>query len=317
MDGRRTSERHQRPAGQSLPPLDRVRSRGVGHVLIHHLADPEGGIRLIQSKSCPRLVANGRGRALAVQRDRAPREEGRIDAAQHHIRVGDGRVGPAPGVCRRPRFRPGTRRAHPDAVEVVHRRNGSTARPDLDHLDHRNAYWQAASPSEAVAAGHLEGARLQGPAPVDHAQLRGRAPHVEREHVAQLQPPRQVARQNRTSRWTGFHQPHGRRHGGLERREAAPGGHEQEGTVEARSRERLCQSLQVAGHERLDIGVRAGGREPLVLAHLRAHIRGQGHRKRRALRCQNRADTPLVFRVGIAVNEPDGDGFDRVHVQQR
>ena len=317
MDGGRTPERHQGPASQTLSPLNRVRARRVGHVLVHQLADPERGVRLIQPEFRPWPVANGRRSPVAVERDRATREETRIDASQHHVRVGDGGVGPAPAVGHRARFRPGARRSHLDAAEVVHRRDGPAPGPDLDHLDHRNADRQPAPLLEAVAAGHLEGARLQGSSPVDHAQLRGCAPHVVREDVAQLQPSREVACQNRTSRGTGFHQPHGRRHCGFERGEPAPGGHEQEGTVEPRGHERLRQPLQVAGHQRLDIGVGARGRKAFVLAHLRADIRGQRHRKLRAFVRENRADAPLVVRVGVPVNEPHGDGLDPVLIQNR
>ena len=59
-------------------------------------------------------------------------------------------------------------------------RDGPAAGADLDHLDHRNANWEAASLEEAFRAVDLEGPRLERLAMINQTDLGRGSPHVER-----------------------------------------------------------------------------------------------------------------------------------------
>ena len=317
VDGRGASEGDQRAARHPFPPLDRVRARGVGHVLVHHLADAEGREPGVEPELVPHA---GLDRGLGpspVEGDRAPGEEFGIDPPEDDIGVRHrGRV-PAPAVRRRPRLRPGARGPHLDPLEVVHPGDRPAPGPDLDHLDHGDPYGQSAPLLEAVAAGDLERPRMERPPAIDDAQLGRRPAHVEGEDVAQFQRPREMAGEDRAPGGSGFHQADGSRDRRLERREPAARGHEKEGTREARLAERIREPPQVAGHERLDVGVRAGRRLSLVLPHLGAHVRGQRHRQPRPPFVEDLPDPPLVVRVRVAVDEPHRDGLHPLRLERR
>ena len=98
-DGRRAAKGDQGARLQILAAFDRVDARGVGHVGVDHFADGEGGQRLGQVH----LLADhalqrrtGRGR---VQLHPAAGEAVGIDAAQHHVGVGHGRLGAAEAIA--------------------------------------------------------------------------------------------------------------------------------------------------------------------------------------------------------------------------
>ena len=311
------AEGDERASGHALSPLDGVRARGVRHVLVHHLADAERGELRVE----PQFVAyasrdRGFG-SLSLEGNRASREELRIDPSQDDIRVRHRGFVSAASVRRRPRLRPGARGPHLDPLQVVDPRDRPAAGPDLHHLDDGNPHRQPAPLLEAVAARDLERARMERSAAVDHAQLGRRPAHVEGEHVAQFQIAREVAGEDRAPGGSGFDEADRGRDRGVERREPAPGGHEKEGTREARLPQRLRESREVAGHERLDVGVRAGCGLSLVLAHLGAHVRGQCHRQPRAPLVEDLADPAFVRRVRVAVDEPDRDGFHALRLERR
>ena len=272
VNRRRSPEGHHGAPTQPLAPLDGVGAGGVGHVLVHHLADPQRGHRPVEPQPAAHPGPDGVLGAAPVEPDRPPREEVGIDAPQHHVRVGDGRLFPTPPVGRRSRLRPGALGTDVNAVEVVHPRDGAAPRPDLHHLDHGDANGQAAALLEAVAAGHLEGAGVERLAAVDHAQLGGGAPHVEGKDIAQGEFAREVAGQDGAAGGAGFDQAHGCGNGGLQGGEAAAAGHEEEGAGEARFAQRGGQTGQVAGHAGLDVGVGARRGAALVLADLGADV---------------------------------------------
>ena len=317
MDRGGAAEGDERAAGHPLPPLDGVRARRVGHVLVHHLADAERGELRVEPKF-PAHASLDRGFGPPpVEGNRASGEKLRIDPPQGDVRVRHGGFVSAPSVCRRPRLRPGARGSHLDPLQVVDSRDRPAPGPDFHHLDDGNPHRQPAPLLETVAAGDFEGPGMERPTAVDHAQLRRRPAHVEGEDVAQVQTSRQVAGEDSAPGGPGFHETDRSGDRRLERRESSARGHEKERTGEARLPQRLRESREVAGHERLHVGVRARRRLPLVLAHLRAHVRGQRHREPRPPRLEDLADPPLVIGVGVAVDEPDRDGFHPLRLERR
>ena len=68
-----------------------------------------------------------------------------------------------------------------------------------------------------------------------------------------------------------------------------------------------AQVLKITGHERLHVGVRARGGEALVLADLRAHVRGEREPGIGEGFAQTLRDQLLVGGIGVAVHEADRD----------
>src|SRR5439155_26352768 len=66
-----------------------------------------------------------------------------------------------------------------------------------------------------------------------------------------------------------------------------------------------------------DVGIGAGGREALVLAHLRRDLRRQRDRQVGPLPGEDVAGRDLVRRIGEAVEEADGDALDALGLEQR
>ncbi len=150
---------------QVLAALDGVHARRVRHVLVDHLADAERRVlgRKIERRADP-LGDRALG-AVDVERHAAARERRRIDAAEHEIGVGHGRLAAAAAVADRAGLRAGAVGPDRDASERVDPRDRAAAGADLDHLDHRNAQRQAAALEEAIDARHLEARARSAAAP--------------------------------------------------------------------------------------------------------------------------------------------------------
>ena len=268
------TERDQRAGAQVLPALDGMHARRVRHVLVHHLADTECRMLGCEvQRSCDPLG----GRALGssdIKRDLAAGEGRRIDTPKNHIGIGHGRFFAAAAVAHRPRLRPGAVWTDDDPPERVNARDRTAAGADLDHFDYRNAQRQSAALEEAVDPRHLEGARGLRLRLVDEADLRGRPAHVEGYDLIEPVLTRDASGEDRAARGPGFDQSDRKANGGLGGRDPAARGHQQEGTVKAGAHELAGELHQIAPDQRLEIGVRARGREALVFAHLRRDVAG-------------------------------------------
>ena len=254
--------------GARVPALlhDMDARRG-GHVLHHHAVDAPRRVDRAEAE----LSAHVRQRALrrvAIQRHAAAEEEAGIVIAQQQIGVGHRRFRAAARVARRPRI--GARRMRADAQQshLVDRGDRAAAGADLDHVDDRRLDRQAGAFLEAVHARRLHHRCDLGAAVLDQAGLRRGAAHVERDHVrlagggteecggeaaaggAALQhADREVAR-------------------GLGRQQAAGGVHEPQLAAEAARVQLAFQLRDVAAHQRLHVGVGAGGVAALVFPQL-------------------------------------------------
>ena len=88
------------------------------------------------------------------------RESFRVDAAEHNVGVGDGRLTAAMSVARRPGRGAGAVRPDRDALHAVDPRDRTATRADLHHLDHWDAQRQAAAFLETIDARDFEHAAV-------------------------------------------------------------------------------------------------------------------------------------------------------------
>ena len=163
--------------------------------------------------------------------------------------------------------------------EPVDDRDGAAARADLHHLDHGDAQRQPAALEEAMRARHLEGPRRLRLGVVDQADLGGGAAHVEGEHAVEPALPRHVAGEDGAAHRPGFDEADGEADRRPDIGDAAARQHDVERADEACVPQVRLQLAQVARHDRLDVGVGAGGGEALVFAHLRRHLGRQRDRE--------------------------------------
>src|SRR5207248_11315365 len=119
---------------------------------------------------------------LLIERHAAAGKAKRVDTAEQEIGVGHGRRLAAAPVAGGARIGAGAVGADGDALQLVDARDRAAAGPDPDHLDDRDAQWQAAALFEAVDARDLESAARPLLKIIDQANLRGRAAHIVREH---------------------------------------------------------------------------------------------------------------------------------------
>ena len=174
-----TAKCNQRVIADAATALDRMHSGSVGHALVHDLADAarcdlRREVEWVGDGSRQREI-----RCLRLERHGSGGEPVAVDASEHQVRVGDGRVLTSPAVAGRPRLRTRALRPHRDLAELVDASHRAAARPDLDHLDHRNPQRQPASLEKTGGAVDLETPHRVRGEPVDQADLRGGATHVE------------------------------------------------------------------------------------------------------------------------------------------
>ena len=242
-----------------------------------------------------------------AQCDRTTCETGRLDAAEHDIGVGHRGLHAAPVVAGGTGIGPRARRAHGQATHCVHAGDGPPARPDLDHLDGRNADGEAASLQIAVGAGDLEGAGRLRLEVVNETKLGGRPAHVEGERVRACALARDLGGEDGSAGRSRLDQPDGKARRNVERREATPRGHEEERTPEAEFPERRGQAGEIARHPGLDVGVGAGRRLPLVLPDFRTHFAREGDAEVGERSAQDVPDPPLVGGVRVGMQQSDRD----------
>ena len=288
-------------------PLDGVDARRRGHVLVDDLDHAQGGRARVAGQRGADMALERRGRGMRVEVEGAAREGVRRQPAQRQVGVGHGGPRAAARVAGRAGIGARALRADLDAPEMVDRGEGSAARADLDHLDHRDLQRRAASLHEAVGAVDLERAAEKRLAVVEQADLRGGAAHVETDDPAFAHAFRHVSGKDRAARRSGLDQPHRKRRGGSDGDKAAARGHQQAGAGKPGVGETRLHVPQIAAHDRLDVGVGDGRGLALVFADLRTDLRRQRHRHRREPFAHDGADALLVGGVGIGVEQPHRD----------
>ena len=217
------------------------------------------------------------------------------------MRVRHGRLDAAAAVA--DRTRQGARALRPDGerARVEDAGDGAAAGADGDHVDHRQADRPAA---DAAVGGE---ARL---AAVDQADVGGGAADVDADQVGVsaagadiggADRARRRARQRRLDRRAA----HGARAG-----DAAARLHQEQRRGDAGFGDAPIQALDIGRHDRHDRGIEDGRHAALVLAEHRQHLARQRDERAGNLLGEDGGDAPLVRRVGVAVQQHDGDRAD-------
>ena len=215
---------------------------------------------------------------VAVERHAPAGKAGRVDPPEQQIGIGHRRPGPAAAIAGRPRIGASAVRPDGDPFQPVDPRDRAAACADFDHLDDRDAQWQAAALLEAVDPRDLKGAaglRLQL---VDQADLRGGPAHVIRQNLVEAALSGDLGGEDGAARRPRLDEPHRKADRGLDRGQPAARQHQEQRAGKPLLTQQGFEIGEVAADQRLDISVCAGGREALVFAHLGRHFARQGDR---------------------------------------
>ena len=256
------------------------------------------------SPSCFQRAVGGAG----VERHR-PADQLRAEAAEHDVGVGVRGLLVAAQVTRGPGIRAGRLRAVAERAGAVDPGQRAAAGADRQHLDRREA--------DRVAV--LDEPLLRDPllALVDERDVGARAAHVEADRVRVAAQHRDVAARDRARGDARRGEPDGQLLGRLRRHHAAARVQQQDVAVVAALLEPRLEPLHVAADERREHGVRDRRREALVLEDLGQDVARGGDADARQLLLEDLAHALLVLRVGVRVDEADGDGLDAALAQDR
>ena len=155
-----------------------------------------------------------------------------------------------------------------------------------------------------MRAGHLEGLGGAWRLALDQADLGRGATHVVGEDGIEPVAVGEVGGEDGAPCRAGLDEAH-REAGGAH--EATPGVDQVDGTRRSGGLELLLEAVQVAGHERLEVGVGAHRVEALELAHLRRHLGRDRERGIGQVLGEDRAEAALVVPVAVGVHESHGN----------
>ena len=234
---------------------------------------PAAGQNESSPSGSPTCARERRRAALGLQPDPAAGEALGIDLAERQIGIRDRGLLAAAAVAGRARHGACAVRADRDPAHRVDPRDRAAARADLDHLDRRNPHRQAAALEVALGARDLEQPRRDraGPSRADRSwrwcrpcrtRARDRCPGSARSarRGSHRRPgPNSTSRIGNFAACSSVVRP-------------PPDIIMKQRAAQAQPPQLVLQALQIARHQRMHVGVGAGGREALVLAHLGAHL---------------------------------------------
>ena len=255
-----------------------MRPSGVGHVLVNDLGHADSRDVGVEAQPFTDAPNQCFAREPRRQIDAGCSKGVGVKPAKLQVGVGDRGVLPAERVRSRAGLGPRALRADPDLVEHIDAGNRSAASTDLDHVDHGNRDRHPAPLLEARCAVDFEGLGGRRTKIIDQADLRCRASHVEREHPVACVASCKVSSKNCSTGWARLNEPHGKRRCALDAHQAATGVHEVERATDAALQQFVAKPNKIGRHQRLDVGVRANGVEPLKLTHLWRHLTADRHR---------------------------------------
>src|SRR5581483_5648243 len=178
MERPRAAEREEVEATVVETPIDGDEADRVRHVLVRHTHDRKrGGLDgRVEPPGDPRDRLRGE---LDVERHPATEEEARVEAPEHDVRVGDGRIGPAAAVRGGAGVATGALGADAQESAAVEAGDRAAACADRRHVDERAD--DRNGPVDVVALGEGDAAVL------DDAYVRACPTHVERDQVWALE----------------------------------------------------------------------------------------------------------------------------------
>ncbi len=243
----------------------------------------------------------GRCRGGRIERH-APAEEGRrVDDAECHVAVGQRRLAPAPPVADRSRVGAGGQGADLEEALCVDPDDRPSSGPDRTYIDDRH--------DEREIADEGGGGEF-GRAALADRDVRRRPAHVEGD---QLGPPRGGAESRRGHHTgggageNGIDRPGAR---GLEAERAAVVGGDVDGRGDAHPFQTRLQAIEIARHQRMDVGVEPGHEATLIFPDLgpdQARFRDEHAREPLA---KSRSGGRLQACVPVGVEQQDRDGLD-------
>ena len=303
------AHRHHRVAPGVAAFLDDVDPGRARHALADDVVDAPRRFDRGQGQRFgdPRQGRLGR---LFIQAHAAAEEERRVQIAQKKIGVGHRRLRPAPSIARRPRVGAGASRSHLEQAQLIEPGDRAAAGANLDHVNHRRLDGQAAALFESMDARRFQHRRHVRLAVLYQAGLGRRAPHVEGDHVGLANPAAEEGGRQTAPRRARFEKADRIRCRRLGRDQATGRLHEVELSGEALIGEGRDQTVDVALHQRLDIGVGGRRRGALILPQLGLHVAGQRDRDLWMRIDKDVARQPLVGRVFVSMKETDGDRLD-------
>jgi hypothetical protein len=197
---------------------------------------------------------------------------GGIQSAKRKVGVGNRRVRATPAITDRSRLRASAIGADGNALHRIDARNRSATRAYLDHFDHWNADRPSAAFQVSVRTGDLENTRPFRFAIGDQTDLRRRPAHIEGQDLVQTGFASNMAGQDRTTCRSRLDQPDRQPLRCLQGGQATARHHQQQRAMEPPRLNRFGQTSQIAGHQRLHIGVRTRRGEPVVFTDLGTDI---------------------------------------------
>ena len=231
----------------------------------------------------------------------APAEEGLgPHRAPDHLGVGDGWLPPAEAVAGRARVGASALRPDPQHATPVHPGDAAAAAADRHDIEHRGL--------DRKAVDLRLGRERRLPA-LDQADVGAGPAHVEGDEVGEARAPGLARRPH-----------HARGGAGEEGRDRAPahagGGqaaavrlHDRKVPAEAGRRQPILEAAEIAVDDGLDVGGEGGGRAALVLPEHPCDVRGARHIDLGQAVLDEGGQRRLVRRVGVGVQEADGDGL--------
>ena len=304
--GTGTAEADHGVMARVLALLDEMDAGGGTHALDHDLVDAPGGF-LDRKAEWRGHRRDGLACRLEVERHAAAEEEAGVVIAEHQIGVGHGRLHAAHAIAGRARIGAGRMRADLEQADLVDRGDRAAARADLDHVDDGRLDRQARTLGETVDAAGFEHRRDLGAAVLDHAGLGGGAAHVEGDHVLMAGEFAEQGGGEAAAGRAAFEQADREGACRLGRDQAAGRMHQRQRTTEGAGGELALQALEIAAHQRLDIGVGRRGDEALVLPDLGHDLARQRDGELRAGFADDAGRFLLMGRVAVAVEEADRD----------
>ena len=244
-------------------------------------------------------------RSIGVQLHLAAEEIVGRDVAQNQVGVGHRRI-VAATVAGRPRVGASARRAdaqQAERVDLCDRSAAGTDAGDVDHLD-----------GDALVVFPMLG-RRRDLALVDQANVETGAPHVDREQMLLAQVASEIHGSRRRGCRSRMQQKHRTTHALRNVLHQPVGEHHQEGAAESRLLQHAFERSQVAGDRRADIGADGRGVEPFELAPDRQRLVRRADENLRRNLAAYVGRTPLMRRIGVGVQEANGDRFHPVRLQ--
>ncbi len=238
-------------------------------------------------------------RPLGVEPHAAAEEEVGVDPAEHHVRVGHGRLGAAGAVARRPGARARAARADPEHAGLrLDPGDAAAARADRRHVDHRQRH-RVLGEDRRLGVGDR--------AVDDHADVEARPADVGRDHAVEPEP---VGERAGAEHAAG--RPRGEQRDAatprlVDREDAPRRVHHRDRALVARGVQPLAHPVEVAVHRRRQVRVEDRRRGALVLAQHRGELARGGDEPAVA---EPLLELPLVLGVQ---ERPEEGHRDRLH----